>query len=216
MRVGTESRGCAWLARDLDRADVADLPLHAALPRRRVAAASAAAGGAGEVRRRPAHERAGADPDRARRSPGWRWRSRRPWAIALAAIFSAGVASNNFYGATALAIFYPILIWAFWITRQDKRILAAGARHSRAGLRPHGVLAGAVVLQGHRGEHEVRLRARHHLVHLGRGGGGHRLRRRPPTSSPAARPRAPGRSSSPAAWCSSRSTCWAISISISA
>ena len=47
----------------------------------------------------------------------------RLWAIAAAAIFSAAVASNNFYGATALATFYPILIWAFWITRQDKRIL---------------------------------------------------------------------------------------------
>ena len=47
----------------------------------------------------------------------------RAWAIAAAAIFAAGVASNNFYGATALATFYPILVWAFWITRQDKRIL---------------------------------------------------------------------------------------------
>jgi hypothetical protein len=49
---------------------------------------------------------------------------RRPWAIALAAVFSAGVTSNNFYGATALAVFYPILVWSFWITRQDKRIVA--------------------------------------------------------------------------------------------
>ena len=48
---------------------------------------------------------------------------RRPWAVALAAIFCAAVTSNNFYGATALATFYPILVWAFWITRQDKRIL---------------------------------------------------------------------------------------------
>ncbi|MCX6631014.1 MAG: hypothetical protein NTW28_25660 [Candidatus Solibacter sp.] len=47
----------------------------------------------------------------------------RPWAIAAAALFSAGVASNNFYGATALATFYPLLVWSFWITRQDKRIL---------------------------------------------------------------------------------------------
>jgi hypothetical protein len=49
---------------------------------------------------------------------------RRPWAIALAAVFSAGVAANNFYGATALAVFYPVLVWSFWITRQDKRIVA--------------------------------------------------------------------------------------------
>jgi hypothetical protein len=48
---------------------------------------------------------------------------RRPWAIAAAAIFSAGVAANNFYGATALAVFYPILVWSFWITRQDKNIV---------------------------------------------------------------------------------------------
>jgi len=48
---------------------------------------------------------------------------RRPWAVALAAIFCAAVTSTNFYGATALAVFYPILIWSFWITRQDKGIL---------------------------------------------------------------------------------------------
>ena len=47
----------------------------------------------------------------------------RLWAIAAAALFSAGVASNNFYGATALATLYPILVWSFWITRQDKRIV---------------------------------------------------------------------------------------------
>jgi len=48
---------------------------------------------------------------------------RRPAAIALAALFCALVVSNNFYGATSLAMFYPILIWAFWITRQDKKIV---------------------------------------------------------------------------------------------
>src|SRR5262249_50971026 len=48
---------------------------------------------------------------------------RRPWAVAAAAVFAAGVVSNNFYGATALAVFYPLLVWAFWITRQDRRIL---------------------------------------------------------------------------------------------
>jgi hypothetical protein len=45
------------------------------------------------------------------------------WAVALSALFSAAVVSNNFYGATALAVFYPILVWSFWITRQDRRIL---------------------------------------------------------------------------------------------
>ena len=48
---------------------------------------------------------------------------RRLWAVALAAIFCAAVTANNFYGATALAVFYPVLVWSFWITRQDKRIL---------------------------------------------------------------------------------------------
>jgi hypothetical protein len=48
---------------------------------------------------------------------------RRPWAVGLAAVFSAGVAANNFYGATALAVFYPTLVWSFWITRQEKRIV---------------------------------------------------------------------------------------------
>jgi hypothetical protein len=48
---------------------------------------------------------------------------RRPWAVALAAVFSAGVAANNFYGAAALAVFYPILVWSLWITRQEKRMV---------------------------------------------------------------------------------------------
>jgi hypothetical protein len=54
------------------------------------------------------------------------WRAldrKKPLDIALAAIFSAAVVSNNFYGATALATFYPILLWSFWITRQDRAIL---------------------------------------------------------------------------------------------
>ncbi len=49
---------------------------------------------------------------------------RRPWAVGLAAVFCAWVTATNFYGATALATFYPILVWSFWITRQEKRILA--------------------------------------------------------------------------------------------
>jgi hypothetical protein len=54
------------------------------------------------------------------------WRAmdrKKPLDIALAAIFSAAVVSNNFYGATALATFYPILIWSFWITHQDRKII---------------------------------------------------------------------------------------------
>jgi hypothetical protein len=51
----------------------------------------------------------------------------RPGAVALAAVACAAVASNNFYGATALAVFYPILLWSFWITRLDRRIFIAAA-----------------------------------------------------------------------------------------
>jgi hypothetical protein len=53
--------------------------------------------------------------------------SRKLWAVGAAALFTAGVVSNNFYGAVALACFYPVLVWAFWITRQDKRILLPAA-----------------------------------------------------------------------------------------
>jgi hypothetical protein len=49
--------------------------------------------------------------------------SRKLWAVGAAALLAAGVVSNNFYGAVALACFYPVLVWAFWITRQDRRIL---------------------------------------------------------------------------------------------
>ena len=48
---------------------------------------------------------------------------RRPWAIALASLACAGVVATNFYGAVALATFYPVLAWSLWITRLEKRIL---------------------------------------------------------------------------------------------
>ena len=53
------------------------------------------------------------------------WRAlenRRPGWVALAAIFSAAVVSNNFYGATALTMFYAVVLWSFWITRRDLRM----------------------------------------------------------------------------------------------
>ena len=53
------------------------------------------------------------------------WRaleSRRPGSLLLAAIFSAAVVSNNFYGATALAMFYAVLLWSFWVTRRNLRM----------------------------------------------------------------------------------------------
>ena len=48
------------------------------------------------------------------------WRAletRRPRSLVLAAIFCAAVVSNNFYGATSLAIFFPLLVWSFFVTR---------------------------------------------------------------------------------------------------
>ena len=48
-----------------------------------------------------------------------RWR---PAMIAVAALCAAAVVANDLYGAVALAMFYAILVWSFWITRQDKRI----------------------------------------------------------------------------------------------
>jgi hypothetical protein len=43
----------------------------------------------------------------------------RPIALALAAVGCAMVVSNNFYGATALAILFPILVISVWITHRD-------------------------------------------------------------------------------------------------
>jgi hypothetical protein len=48
-------------------------------------------------------------------------------ALVLAAVLSALVVSNNFYGATALAIFFAVLVWALWITHQDHWMLARAA-----------------------------------------------------------------------------------------
>jgi hypothetical protein len=48
---------------------------------------------------------------------------RRPVATALAGIFSAAVVSHNFYGATALGLFFALLCWSFWMTRPDRRLL---------------------------------------------------------------------------------------------
>ena len=45
---------------------------------------------------------------------------RRYAALAAAAVFCALVALTNFYGATALAMFYPVLVWSIWITHRDK------------------------------------------------------------------------------------------------
>ncbi|HJZ96833.1 MAG TPA: hypothetical protein VKE70_09995, partial [Candidatus Solibacter sp.] len=54
-------------------------------------------------------------------------RRNHPGLLALTAIFSAAVVSNNFYGATALAIFFPTLVWSIWLAERDNLIWARAA-----------------------------------------------------------------------------------------
>jgi hypothetical protein len=49
-------------------------------------------------------------------------RSWRPGATAAAVVCCALVVSNNFYGAVALAVCYPTLLWSVWNADGDKRI----------------------------------------------------------------------------------------------
>jgi hypothetical protein len=51
----------------------------------------------------------------------------RPVALALAAAGSAVVVANNFYGATALAVLYPLLVASVWITHRDPWMLVRAA-----------------------------------------------------------------------------------------
>lgn len=51
----------------------------------------------------------------------------RPAALAGAAVCSALVFSNNFYGGVALAMLFPILVWSLWITHQDHWIVLRAA-----------------------------------------------------------------------------------------
>jgi hypothetical protein len=53
-----------------------------------------------------------------------RWR---PASLAGAAFCCAMVVANNFYGATALAILYPVLLWSLYITHLDRWIWVRGA-----------------------------------------------------------------------------------------
>lgn len=47
--------------------------------------------------------------------------------IAAAGVLCALVVANNFYGATALAIFYPILVWSVWVGERNARVFASAA-----------------------------------------------------------------------------------------
>jgi hypothetical protein len=54
------------------------------------------------------------------------WRAleaKRPRSLALGGALCAAVVSNNFYGATSLAIFFPLLVWSFFVTRGERRML---------------------------------------------------------------------------------------------
>lgn len=48
-------------------------------------------------------------------------RGRSGW-LAAAAVLAAMVVSTNFYGATSLALFFPVLVWAIWLEEQDKAV----------------------------------------------------------------------------------------------
>ena len=50
-----------------------------------------------------------------------------PMAVIAASFFSCLVVSNNFYGASAMALMFPLLVWSLWITHQDDRIFARAA-----------------------------------------------------------------------------------------
>ena len=87
------------------------------------------------------------------------WRAleaKRPGSLALAAIFSAAVVSNNFYGATALAIFFPLLIWSFLVTRGSRGVLFP-TLDPAAGLRADGFLVFALISSDHPAQHAVRV-----------------------------------------------------------
>ncbi len=48
-----------------------------------------------------------------------RWR---PPALVLAGVLCAAVVANNFYGATALAMLFPIMIWAVWLEVRERGV----------------------------------------------------------------------------------------------
>ena len=52
-------------------------------------------------------------------------RNRNPAWLAASAIAAAVVVTNNFYGATALAILFPILTWACFVSRPSISLLAS-------------------------------------------------------------------------------------------
>ena len=60
----------------------------------------------------------------------------RPWTLALSGVLCAAVVATNFYGATALALLFPILTWATWleVRRNTVWLRAAGIAAMAYGL----------------------------------------------------------------------------------
>jgi hypothetical protein len=54
-------------------------------------------------------------------------RGRRPRILALAGVLAALVVANNFYGATSMAILFPILVWAVWCADRDAAVFGRAA-----------------------------------------------------------------------------------------
>ena len=54
-------------------------------------------------------------------------RRNHPRQLAAAAVMSALLVAHNFYGATSLAIFFPILTWCVWLGENDWRVWARAA-----------------------------------------------------------------------------------------
>jgi hypothetical protein len=53
----------------------------------------------------------------------WRALSRSaPTSTVFAAVFCALVVAHNFYGATALAIFFSLVVWSLWVTQRDSHL----------------------------------------------------------------------------------------------
>jgi hypothetical protein len=50
-----------------------------------------------------------------------------PWALGLTGLLLAMIVSNNFYGASAMVIFLPILVWSLWLADRDWRIVTRAA-----------------------------------------------------------------------------------------
>lgn len=49
-------------------------------------------------------------------------KANRPKALAAAGVLCALVVANNFYGATALALLFPVLVWSVWVAERTRQV----------------------------------------------------------------------------------------------